>query len=688
LPFGLFFEYNFFQMGNTFLALLKTLALLPVFLLFTFLIFYLPGRFLISFSKKKFREDEDVLLSFALGVILFFLINLIFALIGLRFLSPLVFLPLIFLTLKRFKLKVLSSFLALLKQKFLLVSLLFGTLVEGMINFPSSLPFSQGHLYWSAQGHDGLWHVAVIETIKKYFPIPNPLYAGESLYNYHYFVDFIMAEFGRFFPIFSTLDLYYRFFPFLIAFLIGLAAYSFLTTWQKNKKIGLLGIFFTYFVGSLGYLVLLIQRRGFFGGETIFWAAQGNTIIGNPPHAFCYFLVPCFLLSLYYFFKEKNKFFFLFCLLLGGFLAGFKISAGFVLVIGLAAASFFSLILKKNREVVGLTALVGLTNLAVFKSITRGGASFLMFQPWWFIRTMVVAHDRVNWINLEHRRQFYLARGGIQGLLRVIQLEATAFLMFLVGNLGTRVIGFLAIFKGLFHRTIFTDPLESTIFFALLTSFLVPLLFIQKGVVYNLIQFMQYFLLLFGFYGAIALYGVLKGFKNKTWKYIFLAIFVFLSIPTVIGNLVEFYGKNALAIVTYEEIEALDFLKTNVGEKEIILTKPHNVYAKGLYESQPWPIYAWESTAYVSAYTGKQTFYTDEGQMRILGLETEERLEKMNDFFNPGLSLEDKENFLKSEEIKFIYLRTEEVEDQREIFSELGLEKIFENGEVAIYLVN
>lgn len=673
-------------MEGVYFNLLKILTLLPVFLLLSIFVFYVPGCLLIKQAKLKLRDDEQITLSLGLGLVIFLVITILTSLLGFRILSPLILLLINIYAFFQQRTKILKPFLNLFKQKALMALLLLGTLVEGFINFPSGFPYQNGHLYWSAQGHDGLWHVSVIETMKRVFPAPNPLYAGKILYNYHYFIDVIMAEFNRIFFFFSSLDLYYRFFAFLISFLMGLAAYSFLTTWKKNEKIGLLGIFFTYLVGSFGYLVLLIQRRGFFGGETIFWAAQGNTIIGNPPHAFCYILLPTFFLAFYYYLKKKNLPLLISCFLLGGFLLGFKVSAAFVLLAGLGVASLLTLINKRKKEPFLLTLILGFSNLTIFKLITKGGTSLLMFHPWWFIRTMIVVPDRVNWLDLELRRQFYLAQGGFRGYLRVIQFEALAFLIFLTGNLGTRIIGFWEIFKGLYRRTIFTDPLESTLFFTMLTGFIMPLLFIQKGVTYNLIQFMQYFLLIFGFFAAISLYDLLQSFKEKRKKYLILAIFIAFSIPTVIGNLVSFYGKNPLAIITYEEIEALNFLKNNSQENDVFLTKPFNPYSRGLYEHQPWPIYAWESTAYVSAYTSRPSYYTDEGQVRIFGINTEERLEAMNDFFDPEQPLEDKQSFLKEERIKFIYLRTEEAdEEQRKVLSQLNLNQIFENKEVVIY---
>lgn len=686
--------------------LLKVLALLPVFLLLSIFVFYLPGYLLISQARLKLRDDEQITLSIGTGLVLFLIIAIFTALIGARILSPLILLSIILYAFYRYRTEILAPFLGLIKQKILMALLLFGTFVEGFINFPSGFPYQQGHIYWSSQGHDGLWHIAVIEAIKKSLPPFNPLYAGEKLYNYHYFSDIIMAEFNKIFPFFSSLDLYFRYFAFLISFLIGLAAYSFLTTWKKNKSIGLLGIFFSYFVGSFGYIVLAVQHRGFFGGETIFWAAQGNTIIGNPTHAFCYLLLPTFFLAFYHYLNHKNRLPFLICFLLGAFLIGFKVSAGFVLVAGLTITSFVSLITKKQKDIAFLTSLIGLFNFGIFKTITRSGESFLIFQPWWFIRTMIIVPDRVNWFDLELRRQFYLAKGGFRAILRIVEFETIAFFLFLVGNLGTRIIGFWEIGKSLLRKTIFKEPLETTLFFAMLTSFLIPLFFVQKGVAYNLIQFMQYFLLIFSFFAAISLYHFLNLFKSKMVKVLILVIFFAFSIPTVVGNLLDFYGKNPLVIISNQELKALNFLKNKAEKDDIILTKSFNPYASGLYKHQPWPIYAWESTGYVSAYTSQQTYCTDEGQLRILAINPEGRIKKANTLFDlkplydqngnflhyaptEDISLKQKGEFLEEEKIDFVYLRQEETDEvQKEIFTQLGLKEIFENNEIIIYEVD
>ena len=70
---------------------------------------------------------------------------------------------------------------------------------------------------------------------------------------------------------------------------------------------------------------------------------------------------------------------------------------------------------------------------------------------------MVVIDSRLDWIDLEHRRQTYIYENNLK---RVIQLEITAFLIFVFGNLGMRFIGLLSFIKLL--PTIFKDYFNLT----------------------------------------------------------------------------------------------------------------------------------------------------------------------------------------------------------------------------------
>jgi len=95
-------------------------------------------------------------------------------------------------------------------------------------------------------------------------------------------------------------------------------------------------------------------------------------------------------------------------------------------------------------------------------------------------------------------------------------------------------------------------------------------------------------------------------------------------------------------------------------------------------------LYAYETTAYVSALGSKQTFLEDEMNLNITGYNWQSRREESQRFFLTA-DQDWGRNFLNANNIKYIYL----VKGQR---MNLGLgdingEEIFENGETVIYRI-
>jgi len=368
--------------------------------------------------------------------------------------------------------------------------------------------------------------------------------------------------------------------------------------------------------------------------------------------------------------------------LLAGVLIEFKVYAGTTVLAGLLLAGLYELIFRKRILVLKVFLLALPLSLFIYLPSSSGTSEFLIWQPWWYIRTMVVAPDRLNWIDLEMRRQTFAYYGDF---LRVFTLEVFAFFVFLFGNLGMRFIGFIEIGKLLKQKfKIKTFDL----FFLICTaiSFFIPLFFLQKGVAWNTIQFVQYFLLFFGFLGAISVYNLT--FKRSKWvKLVLISLVVILSIPTVIGNLWAFRLSNAWARVPKEELEPLEFLKKNSQREDVILTHPFNPYVTDARQYQiPMPIYAFNGTAYVSYFTSRRTYLSAEGQAEILGYKKEERLNKVRQFFETKDPLQAKK-FLKDNNIKYVYL----VKLDEHLFfdpKEAGLESIYENSWSKIYKFN
>ena len=137
-------------------------------------------------------------------------------------------------------------------------------------------------------------------------------------------------------------------------------------------------------------------------------------------------------------------------------------------------------------------------------------------------------------------------------------------------------------------------------------------------------------------------------------------------------------------MISKTELEALDFLSGQPGG--IVLTQPFNQeLADFAIDYPPRPLYLYESTAYVSAFSGKKTFLEDEVNLEITGYDWISRKMKVENYFANHLSKEAME-FLHSNKIRYVYI-VKDLE-KSDFEKDNGLSKIFENNEVKIYHVN
>lgn len=647
------------------------------FLLLSLVCFTLP-----CFSVlRKYLSDLDDLEKFTLlsvvGLVIFTLAAYLLSAVNLRFLMW-GFLVLGLWSLVKYRKEILTFRPKVAHKYFFLLVFIIGIIGMVAVNAPSGLPGKDGVTFYSSHGHDGIWHLALMEQMKTdVFPFPNPELAGATLQNYHFFSDLLMSEFSRLFN-FSTLDIYFRFMPTLFAILLGLSSFIFVRVWSKSEVAGIWAMILTYFAGSFGYL-LYVPTHGSLGGESIFWVSQTQSVLGNPPHASAFIITTLFLFCFLKYLKERKFIYFLLCTVLGGTVIEFKVYAGMLLLGGLFLVGIYELFFKKIYQTVLLFLSTFMLSLAVYLPNSANSQDFLLWQPWWFIRTMVVAPDRLNWLDLELRRQTYVADLNWK---RVVQVEATAFLIFLFGNLGMRFLGFWTFVKRIkeIHKNTFN------IFFLSITtaSFIIPVFFLQKGVAWNTIQFNQYFLLFFGFLAAISVVEILSLIKSSVLKIIISFVIIIFAIPTQAGLLWQFYSNLPLSKVSSEELEGLNFLKSQTQQDSIILIAPYNKYERDKYKNPPIPVYAWYDTGYVSAFSGRQTLISDEEQVNIMGYDVSKLLQdRMEAFESPDYHIMN--NFLKKYRIDYIYLAW----DQKIATSSsyLNADLLFQNKDAKVFRV-
>ncbi|MCJ7827526.1 hypothetical protein MUP65_00060, partial [Patescibacteria group bacterium] len=360
-----------------------------VFVLMSWLFLYLPGFWLVTWLDKRIKGLERFVLSLSLGMAFFVAFHLLVGRLGLRFISwPFFGLVACFTWRKKeawreaaLSLKPVNG--GIKKKGWFRLILLVGMVVQLWINIFSGWQYDDGVRFWSAHGHDAVWHGGLMRELEVRFPPRFRLLSGSKLDNYHYYVDILMGEFHRLGG-FDPMDLYFRHFTLMFAGLFLLAGFVLVKRW-KDESSGLWAMFFMAFSGSFGYLVSLIQNRTIANSEAKFWVSQTYTAIGNPPQIIAFILFITFLFFMFEWLKKPCSRYWWMMIGLSVLIPGFKIYTSATLLGGLGLLAFYQLVVERRWRTMGLFAGCTLASAATFFSNTTGGSSFLVFQPWWFV---------------------------------------------------------------------------------------------------------------------------------------------------------------------------------------------------------------------------------------------------------------------------------------------------------------
>jgi hypothetical protein len=593
---------------------------LLLFLIASLVCFTIPGTFFLK-RIEKINSWEKLVFGTTVGFVLFTLSSYLF----LSLKAPYLIIPTVLIA----DIFSFNDFLSIVKKigfpakkQIVIVSLLFlfGTLGQLALIAPSGTTRDGSLFFWGSNAHDASWHMALTNEINSGFPLQNPVFAGVKLTNYHYFSDIAPALFNKYLGL-SSLDMYFRFFPLLYSIFFGATAYFLGKRLGKSFSAGIWTYFFTIFGGSFGYIVTLLQGRGI-GGESLFWATQVQSSIVNPPQIISNFLVLTFLFLLTTFLVKPKLITGMVILLIVGSLATFKVYAAVPVLAALVISSIWRIFKEHKFDLFGITLGAGAVAAVLYLPNTSASTTFLIFQPWWFVRTMVVEPSRLNWLDLELRRQFYLDRGGIKSILRIIEYEGIAFLIFFFGNLGSRFLGLPQFLKS--TRKFFSDSFSQTFSLIVLISLILPLLFLQKGVAGNTAQFLQYFILLFGILAALSVSNLIGKIRSPFSALPITIAIIALTFPTQLGQINDLYKRNPFAKIASSELEALAKIKNEFSEDTVILTPPYDQYLD--LKTEIPDIWDWFDTSYVAAFSEKRTYLADIEQVDVMGYNYQERL--------------------------------------------------------------
>ncbi len=547
-----------------------------------------------------------------------------------------------------------------------LLIIVVGAISWSLTMVKSGLNYSFGMGFWGANGHDGVWHIALAESLAR-GSLEMPVFAGEQLKNYHIGFDLALALLHKISGIPVTV-LYFQVIPPVVALSIGLIARKVIFIWTRDRMATAWSLFFIYFAGNFGWIVSFAKDRTV-GGESAFWSQQAISTLINPPFAVSLLVL---LLGLY-FLSTPSKRNYVFATILFGVVVQIKAYAG-VLILGALWVSGLYELLQKRKEIVLVALGSTIIGIIAFLPLNTQSAGLLVWQPLWFLETMMGLTDRVGWLKFHSAMTNYRSGGNIP---KGVIAYGVAFVVFWWGNLGTRIVKELLVISWLkrVKKLEWYEVLMATIVVAGVT---IPMFFLQKGTPWNTIQFLYYALFFSNIMTGIAVSMLIKK-RSYRIKWIVGVIIVLLTIPTTVSSLWYHYiPSRPPAMVSHAELDALKYLSQNpIG---VVLTYPYT----STDFNAPVPLSRYVSTAYVSAFSKQPVYLEDEVNLTITGYTWDIRRAEVLSFYKSSDQNAVRE-FLAEKHIAYVYW----LKGQRALLgeSQLGLERIYENSEVDIYKV-
>lgn len=529
--------------------------------------------------------------------------------------------------------------------------------------------------FWGANGHDGIWHISLIGSLSK-GGLVMPVFAGQNIQNYHIGFDFLMSLIVRSTKV-NPSTLYFQIIPPILALSIGFLTYKFVYIWRKSVKEAWWSTFFVYFGGSLGWLVSLIRGQGW-GGESMFWSQQSISTLINPPFALSLITILAGLIFFQKYSLKKTWINFMLAFFFFGISIFVKVYAGLLVLSALFALSVWEIVKNKNfKFFYGFLISLALS-LMLFLPFNKSSSQLITYAPFWFLESMMALSDRFGWQRMYSAMTTY-RMGHIW--VKAVLAYLTVFAIFIIGNFGTRIISLFSVFRK--RKNFFAiDSISIFLIIVMLAGIVVPMFFVQVGVPWNTIQFFYYSLIFSGIFAGTYLGNIMEQEKAGVRRNILSILVIIITIPTTISSLSNYLSIKPHAYISKSEIEALNYLKEQPDG--VVLTYPYFPQNQNSL-SHPTPMYLYTTTAYVSAYSEKSTFLEDQTNLVITQYPWESRRVDIQKFLNT-LDISEATKFLKDNNITYIYW----LKDQHARIGDkqLGLTKIFDNGNATIYKVN
>ena len=501
-------------------------------------------------------------------------------------------------------------------------------------------------------GHDVLWHMSIAAEAKRGLPLIYPGMDGVILNNYYYFTDLLIGYIHILtsIPLFT---LYYRIIPALLISLLIWRIYKLSFLLSQHRFASIFATISALISSSAGFLLPIFTNRNKWNGGAFMLSPTYTQLVN--PHSILGFVI--FFWGIYYYVlsTKRHQFYnllkatILFSIL-------FAVKTFYALPV-LILVVFISLIkFKKNNDTRYLiNPMLSITMVLFIYLIVSGGLNLnskaLEIRPGWLLVKMIENSERFPQPEMILKRLHYLSTNN---MLRIWQQNIKLLIIFILGNFWIKLAGIY-----LMIRSEWKDEIKIFFSFLILLSIALTLIIVPNPDHFNAMQFGRTATIIVSW-----LFGLFVAIKfNK------IIAFILILISTMVfwGEYFQ-YTIYSSTVIQKSEYSANIFIKNNtaIDSQFLIDTKKGNLQF------------------YVSGIGERRTYFDDYKVSQLIGVDYLERSRLQKQFFNNEMNSTKITNFLRTNNIDYIYTyQPNTIIDTYEITS-----LYFENDTIMIYKVH
>jgi len=643
------------------------------------------GHFVLSKIKMpSIANSLYLLLSLSIGVLLWLYTGYILGYVNFRGGSYLLILIGILLLTKNRKTifnLIYQSLRGFLKtDKLLLFVSIVGILVQLYVVSLSGLRTTEGVVFHSLNGVDGIMHAAFGEFMVDTFPPIEPGMSGIKLTNYHYWSDFFNAEIGRIFSI-PVIHLNYQFAPLLVSMGMLLGLYHLIIL--LNGKIVHLrwGVFLHFFAGNGTYIFSLILHHNLGFNTPAF--DLGILHFFNTPQAWARYFMYIALIFIILWIKSKNYLLLFTSIPIIAALFGFKIYYGIYITLVLFVLQgvyLLNKIIRKNNNLnlrkITLLILLLILLISIIYLPANSNSGGLFWAPLFWPKLLLGA-SYLDWNEWWLRMQVYEA---YRNYKYIISYNFLAIAIFLISFLGTRIIGIIPIKLPLTTK-VGIKFWEWSLFIPAYAVVFISLFYLQISGGANIFNFLVVVAAIANIISAFGYEKIRNSMRSNILKHTFVIMIMTLSIirplHDAISHIDTTVNNKARFLVDNNELEAFNYIRQNTDKNSVVQAHPNNRTD------------AWE-TPYVAYFSDRSSYLASQGILESHNQKVVLREKEIIDLFATD-SISNLPNKMSKLNINYLYLLLDDpLQNTFYSFanSTIGIKTFFKNYKCAVIGLN